>query len=139
VEARFGNLASLLGYDLSLPPEGAQPGTRLVLTLYYRGVVPDSNNYTRFVHLYDAQLGMAGQSDSIPQAGLNPTWSWVNGEVIADRLELGIDAGARPGRYHVQVGFYDAEHSGARLPATDLAGHPLPDAQVDLLTVEVGN
>ena len=138
-EARFGTVVSLLGYDLSLPPEGARPGSQLTLTLYYRSEIPTGNNYTRFAHLFSPELGMASQNDNLPQAGQNPTWSWIPGELIADRVELKIAPDVRPGRYHVQVGFYDNERGGARLPATDGAGHALPDAQVNLVTIQVGS
>ena len=139
VPAHFDGLADLLGYDLALPAGGLHPGSRFGLTLYYRSSAPTANNYTRFVHFYDPKLGMAAQNDGLPQGGLNPTWSWVAGEVVADRMELVIEGGARSGQYHLQMGFYDNENGGLRLPAADARGRALPDAQVDLVTIEVSD
>ncbi len=138
-QARFEGLADLLGYDLTLPPDGLHPGSRLGLTLYYRSSAATANDYTRFAHFYNPELGMAAQNDSLPQGGRNPTWSWTAGEVVTDRTELVIESGARPGPYHLQVGFYDRVNGGLRVPVTDAKGRALADAQVELVTLEVGN
>jgi 6-pyruvoyl-tetrahydropterin synthase related domain len=137
--AHFDGLADLLGYDLALPPGGLHPGSQFGLTLYYRSSAPTANDYTRFVHFYDPELGMAAQNDGLPQGGHNPTWSWVAGEVVADHVELVIEGGARAGQYYLQMGFYDNKKGGLRLPAADARGRALPDAQVDLVTLEVSN
>ena len=58
-QAHFGDLADLLGYDLTLPAGGLRAGSRFGLTLYYRSLAPTVNDYTRFAHVYSAESGMA--------------------------------------------------------------------------------
>ena len=112
------------------------PGAQLTLTLYFHSQQPASVDYTRFVHLYSPALGMAAQSDGVPQGGDNPTGSWVPGETIADQVTLKVDEKAPPGPYVLQIGFYNPA-GGQRVPVQDRAGRPLPDAQVSLATLMV--
>jgi hypothetical protein len=136
-DARLGDAAALIGYDLALPVEGLHAGESLPVTLYYRSLALTSTSYTRFLHFYNVELGMAAQQDGLPQDGSNPTWAWVPGEVIADRMVLATDPTAGPGVYRLQTGLYDTQAGGARLPAWDAQHRALPDAQVDLGGFEV--
>ena len=136
-DIRIGDAATLVGYDLALPAGGPRAGDRLTVTLYYRSRAAVTANYTRFLHLYSPQLGMAAQADALPQEGDNPTWAWVPGEVIVDAVALDVAAGAAPGTYRLQTGLYDTQDAGARLPLYDSQDRPLPDAQADLGQVEV--
>lgn len=137
VQATFSELAELLGYDLTPESTVVRPGDTLTLTLYYRSQTPTRVNYTRFLHLYDAERGMAAQSDGLPQAGLNPTWSWQPAEVIADSVTLAIAASTPPGDYTLYLGFYDPKHDSARLPAYTAAGTPIADDRVPLAQITV--
>jgi hypothetical protein len=92
---------------------------------------------TRFVHLYAPATGMIAQHDSLPTGGINPTWAWQPGEVIADQVTLTIGADAAPGTAHLLLGFYDAAAGAVRVPAFDAAGAPLPDAAIPLTEVEI--
>jgi hypothetical protein len=141
---RFGEEFELVGYDLDIPAEGVRPSSQVTLTLYYKSKTPTSRDYTRFLHLYSSELGMAAQSDSPPQRGGNPTWSWVPGEVVTDPVELSIGPDVQPGVYKLQAGFYDPSSqedlqlaAGARLPVYGKDGAPLPDAQVELGEIRV--
>jgi hypothetical protein len=136
VSLRLGEFASLLGYDLDVPEVGLRPGSQFKLTLYFRNDAPTKVDYTRFVHLFDADLGMAAQRDSKPQDGNNPTWSWVPGEVIVDRVTLEVAEDARAGAYTLRVGLYDPS-TGTRIPILDEAGTSLPDGQAVLTTLPV--
>ncbi len=136
-DIRMGDAATLAGYDLALPAGGPRAGDQLTVTLYYRSRAAVAANYTRFLHLYNPQLGMAAQADALPQEGDNPTWAWVPGEVIVDHVRLDVAAGATPGTYHLLTGLYDTQAAGARLPLYDSQNRPLPDAQADLAQVVV--
>ena len=136
-DVRLGDVGSLWGYDLSLPPEGLQPGSSFDLTLCYRSGSGASPDYTRFVHLYAAELGMAAQQDGQPGAGDNPTSSWVEGEVIVEQVHLTVDPAAKPGTYALQVGLYEPK-SGQRLTAWDGAGKRLTDDQATLAQLQIG-
>lgn len=132
VSARFEGVSTLLGYDLSLPAGGVRASDLVTLTVYYRADETTSADYTRFVHIYSPELGMAGQVDSAPQQGLNPTWSWVPGEVIVDQVVIPLAPEAAPGTYTVRLGLYDAAAAGTRVTIFDQDGSPLPDGAVDL-------
>ena len=61
----------------------------------------------------------------------------IKGERIADTAVLHIAPDAAPGAYRLLLGFYDAAHGGARLPAVDEDGAPLPDQAVVLTEITV--
>ncbi len=138
VTACFDDLATLLGYDLTIPESGLQPNGRFTVTLYYRSEHTTDVDYTRFLQLYNPANGMAAQQDGPPQAGDNPTFSWMPGEVIREQVELTISRNARPGRYGLFVGFYNPKAQGARLPVVGSDGRHVPEnwARLIDLTVE---
>jgi hypothetical protein len=135
--AKFDDGFQLLGYALHLPAEGIYPGTQFQVTLYYRSDAKTAKDYTRFFHLYNPELGLAAQADSPPQAGVNPTWSWVPGETIVDTVTLQVAEEAAPAEYRLFTGFYDAQAGGVRLGVRDEAGQILPDGGVVLETLQV--
>lgn len=141
VDAQFGDMATLLGYTGIAQGESLQDGPleggdELSLTFYWRSDSPVAIDYTRFVQLYDAARGMAGQFDSPPQAGGNPTSTWVTDEVIEDPVTLTIDADVLPGNYGVYVGFYNPA-DGVRLPVLDSAGESDPAGWINVGTVAI--
>ena len=137
LEAKFENVGVLLGYDLELPAEGLYPGSTMTLTLTYRSTKHQASDYTQFIHLYDADLGMAAQFDTQPQGGGNPTSAWIPGEIIVDAIPLIISEEAQPGLYSLRVGLYDANAAGIRVPVHNGNGQPLVDAQVILQDLRV--
>ena len=136
VNAKLGDSAILLGYDLSVPETGLRADTPFNLTLYYRSLAPTSQDFTQFVHLYDFERGMAAQHDSSPLQGANPTWAWVPGEVITDTIPLTVASNALPGVYSLGVGLYNPS-DGTRLPVRSKDGEPLPDGQIPLTDLTV--
>lgn len=64
VSARFGAMATLLGYDIATPATGLHAGDHFAITLYYRSEAATVVDYTRFLHVYNATSGMAVQFDS---------------------------------------------------------------------------
>ena len=137
--ATFAAGFRLLGYELHLPEDGLVPGAEFAVTLYYQSDTPTAIDYTRFFHLYNPTLGLAAQADSPPQAGVNPTGSWVAGETIVDTVTLQVAEDAMPGDYQLFTGFYDAQAGAVRVEVKDDAGQPLPDGGVVLETVRVGS
>jgi len=114
----------LLGYDLEETSLG--PGDTLRLTLYWRALAEMDKSYTVFTHLLDSDSRIRGQKDSIPGDGTMPTTSWVAGEIITDRYEIVIHSDAQPGRYVLEIGFYDAD-TGQRLQVVNQEGQQLDD------------
>jgi hypothetical protein len=137
ISARFEATATLLGYDLELPPGGLHPGDSFPLTVYFQSDQTTRADYTRFVHVQSADQRMAGQVDSKPQQGLNPTWSWVPGEIIVDRMTVPLAPEAAPGVYALRVGLYDPGAEGARVTIFGPDGEPLPDATIVLTELQI--
>ena len=105
--ARFGNVARLLGYQLTQQPDG------LTLDLYWQADTPDRQDYTIFVHVLDAQESVVLGHDTQPADGSYPTGIWERGEVVVDRHVL--DTGSLlAGEYRIEIGMYSLE-TGERL------------------------
>ncbi len=134
--AVFGSDIQLQGYQLN------QSGETLDLTLVWQALKDGQTDYTRFVHLIDAEVGGAPltQSDSLPRYGSYPTSQWTAGEVVSDSLTLSL-ADVPPGSYRLAVGFYSQPAPGQfeRLAVTNGAGEVVPDGRYILpviVTVE---
>ena len=136
LSARFGDLATLRGYDLALPVDGLHPGSAFTVTLYYQANTASEQDLTQFVQLFSPVLGMAAQQDRPPQQGVNPTWAWQADERISDTFTLTVDPAAKPGPYNLQMGLYDLK-DGARLPVHDRSGQPVPNGQVILTRLDI--
>jgi hypothetical protein len=126
VGARFGDIIELAGYDL------AQEAGTLRLTLHWQALAVPDRHYMLFVHLADPATGNpVTQIDTMPRAFTYPTGMWAAGEVISDEIELSL-ADVPPGQYELAIGWYTLDDPSQRLPATDAAGHPLPDDRLVL-------
>jgi hypothetical protein len=123
-EARFGEIARLLGYDVQ--PEGQQLAVRFA----WECLSPDRwPGHKVYVHLRRADQVLA-QHDSVPNEGTSPTYAWRPREVIQD-LHVIDTAGLDEGEYVLYVGLYDP-HTMARLPAYDGSERPLASAELRL-------
>jgi hypothetical protein len=105
VNARFGDVAELLGYDLDLGPfTSAGP---ISLTLYWRAVSgATAADYAVFTHVLAADGHLVGQHDGRPVAGARPTLGWLAGEVIIDVHPLAFRE-PYVGPATIEVGLYD--------------------------------
>lgn len=127
--AVFGDVATLLGYDLA--PTVVQAGQAIDLTLYWRagGGAATTRPHAVFTHLLGAEERIYGQHDSEPANGERPTASWQADEIVIDRHRLVVKPETPAGDYVLQIGLYDPL-SDRRLEAT-LDGGTRRD-QVDL-------
>lgn len=110
------------------------------MTLHFRSDTHTPIDYTRFVHLYD------------------PAWEWPPrptahrnrertqpGHYFRRACGRSCDASggsdAKPGRYRLISGFYDAQSGGERLAAFGADGKPLTDNLVVLsdVIIEAGD
>ncbi len=133
--ANFNNSLALVGYDL---PSSVRPGDTLKLTLYWQARAKMDKPYTVFVHLLDKENKVVAQRDSEPVAGARPTTGWVANEYIADTYELKVDPDTAPGKYQVEIGWYDAKDpSYARLQVLDEGGAPVGDHVILLASLVV--
>jgi 4-amino-4-deoxy-L-arabinose transferase-like glycosyltransferase len=111
---QFGDEAQLLGYNLHPQPRSGDP---LIITLYWRVLVPPSAERFVTLRLIDDQGRIWAQADSPPVMGLWPVARWKTGMFIEDAHQLDIPPGTPPGVYRLEVGLYDPA-SGQVLPAT---------------------
>ncbi|MBN1400695.1 MAG: glycosyltransferase family 39 protein [Anaerolineae bacterium] len=132
-EARFGDLAHLVGYDLQVDSEGPP---RVVLSLEWQATASvDWPEYKVFVHLrQDGDL--VGQHDGPPGEGQRRTVGWRAGEYVSDRHELPLGADLS-GELQVYVGLYDAA-TLTRLPVWDAQGQALPSDELLLTEIQLG-
>jgi hypothetical protein len=125
VDARFGDHARLLGYDLR-GGTNAYPGHPLTLILYWQALGTFDRNYTVFAHLVDANDHIVGQRDQVPGNGDFPTTSWVPEEYLIDAYAIPVNADTPVGDYWIELGLYNPL-DGARLPVVDADGQSLGD------------
>jgi 4-amino-4-deoxy-L-arabinose transferase-like glycosyltransferase len=125
MDARFGDSARLVGYDLA-EGDHVQAGQWLRLVLHWQALETIDRHYTVFVHLVDANGRIVGQRDQIPGDGQFPTTSWVPGEYLSDTHIIPLKPDTPPGQYWIEIGLYNPL-DGTRLPVTAADGQPLGD------------
>lgn len=126
----------LEGFSIDPPTMTVTPGEAITLTLVYRAKGPAPMAYTRFIHVYHPELGMAAQQDAPPRDGSNPTTSWVAGEQIVETVTLLVSPAAPKGDYTIWFGMYDPA-SGERVHLRRATGESWPDRQYPLATLRV--
>ena len=138
-DARFGDVASLYGFDLTGVDAGdlrVKQGQKIALTLHWESLAPTDTSYTVFVHLADAAGRPWGQQDAPPALGARPTTGWLAGEFVADPRQIVVAEDVPTGRYRLLVGLYGPD--GKRLGVTTAAGVsvgsslPLPGVAVEV-------
>jgi hypothetical protein len=107
----FGDVAMLLGYDLSgeLAPDGAH----LSVTLYWRALRTTDQPYTVNVRLVDANGLVLAEQESAPGGGVVSTTGWQVGEIITDLHPMDV-ARSQPASVNLEVRLWDA--SGRSVP-----------------------
>jgi len=119
--ANFNNYLSLVGYQL--PITNYKPGETFRMTLVWQARGKMDKPYTVFVHLLDSAGKVAAQKDAQPANGSRPTTGWVANEFIADNYELALPPNLAPGKYQIEIGWYDAKDPAfARLQLLDDKG-----------------
>jgi len=120
-DLRFEKL-QLRGYGLTDPPPAwGQDGG---VFLDWRALQPMEEDYTAFLHLYDAHGHRIAQEDRlITDRYLRPTSRWEPGASGVALYHLPIPPGTPPGQYELELGVYLLE-TGKRLPLLDSDGQP---------------
>lgn len=116
--ARFGDVAELIGYDLTTTT--LSPGQSVGVTLYWRALPgAGSLNYQVFVHLLPPDISrLLGQHDGTPVEGTRPTTTWTAGEVLVDFHSVSLTATDYSGEARIAVGFYDPAAPHIRVPVS---------------------
>ncbi|MCS7057086.1 MAG: glycosyltransferase family 39 protein [Thermoflexales bacterium] len=105
-----------------------QTGRDVTLSLDWLVTDDFTEDYTTFVHLFDAGGNkMPPQADARAKGGdFAPRW-WRAGDLILnDTYTINLPDDFPPGTYTIKFGLYNA--AGARMPAYDENGQALPDA-----------
>lgn len=119
----YGGKARLLGCDVQ--PRVAEPGKRVVVTLYWQALQAMDEDYTVYVHIFGREGRKIGQRDTYPGLGRFPTSLWQPGDIFADPIPVPIQAEAgRPVLATIEAGLYLRE-TMERLPAFDERGGAL--------------
>lgn len=108
LNVNFGNVIELIGYDVehSHLERGAAEPKDASVTLYWRVLnKPDRGDYSTFAQLRDARGVQWGKDGSFDY----PAEQWTPGEIIVNRLDVPIGAGAPPGDYELRVGWFSPE------------------------------
>ena len=106
----FGNLLSLVGYDLHYEDK------LLNILLHWKSINHVPINYKYFVHIVRNKQVYA-QIDTMPNNYQYPTSWWAPNEIFSDMVALDI-SNLMPGNYNVTVGLYDPVDK-SRLHITD--------------------
>ncbi len=100
LDVNFGNIIQLIGYDHDVI---AADHNDVSVTLYWRVLnSPDRGDYSTFAQLRDTwglEWGQAGSFDY-------PSEEWTPDEIIINRIDVPIAAGAPPGDYELRVGLF---------------------------------
>jgi mannosyltransferase len=132
VNARLGDAILLRGYDCDRcegadsGPPSVEPGTTILLTLYWEATNYVQTPYSVYIHLVDASGRVVAQRDSAPRGGDFPTQEWMPGDIIVDPYSITVPADAYAGEYTLTSGMYDPA-TGERLAVTDGQGSYLGD------------
>ena len=107
MNVNFGNVVELLGYDVITPAAGvSSSGSTASVTLYWRVLnKPDRGDYSTFAQLRDAHGFEWGKGGSFDY----PSEQWTPGEIIVNRIDVPVSAGAPPGDYELRVGVFSPE------------------------------
>lgn len=106
------------------------------LILIWQSLAATPTNYTRFVHITDADGTILTQVDGYAQGDSYPTSQWQPGEFIADAIRL--DWAALPDDVMIWVGWYEnLDDAWPRLTAVAPDGSPFPDNRVPLEKLKI--
>ena len=108
VEVQFGPAIWLTGYWFQ--PESVRPGGELPVLLQWTAGKPPAADYTVFIHLLAPGGRLVAQSDATPTwLTPAPTSAWPLHQPILDSHIISLPEHLQPGRYELQVGFYQPQ------------------------------
>jgi hypothetical protein len=100
----YNDQIALLNLDIA--NQQLTPGGTLDLTLQWTALAPQTEDYTLFLQVLDANDRLVGQVDAWPLQGTLPTSQWQPGQTITDPYTLQLDGDLPPGDYRLLVGWY---------------------------------
>jgi 4-amino-4-deoxy-L-arabinose transferase-like glycosyltransferase len=134
--ANLADRIEFLGYQLDAVE--VRPGEVVPFSLFWQAQQLLAENYSTFVHLVGRGDGFTWQEDGQPVGGLFPTSQWPVRVEVWDGREIAVPTDAPPGRYRLEVGWYDPS-TLERLPVLDEEGRSQGNTLVlDYLKVVMG-
>ncbi len=119
IEANYGGLLSLIGYELHQQEVAA--GGQATIDLFWRAETTIGQDLQAFVHVADATAQPLAQKDGPTGGAKYPTSKWQKGEVILEQRVIPIADSVPAGSYQVLVGVYSLD-TMQRLPLQGSAG-----------------
>jgi mannosyltransferase len=133
----FGQEIALLGYAFA-PPDIAQPGDALEVSVWWYPLRAMDRDYTAFVHILDADGVLRAQQDNLLQRGRRTTSQWKPGEVVTVKYQMVLPAEAPSGLYTINLGVYYWE-TAERLSAQDESGERLSGDVVQVQQIQIAS
>lgn len=99
-------------------PAALGPGATLPVSLTWHATTRPAADLTIFLHLIGPDGSLVAQHDKAPLDGFFPTSGWTLGTVLTDNYMLQLPDTLLPGRYRLDVGWYDAT-TGERVPTEE--------------------
>jgi|GEM_PF-221777 len=143
--------ASLYGFQANIPPfiaparfssgiellthEVAKERGAVKVTLYWRALNAQTQDYKVFTQLLDAQGQLVASHDSAPANESDPTTGWPVNAVRADPHRIELPPDLPPGEYTLMTGLYNS--FGDRLRAIAPNGYTFANQAVPLETVRL--
>lgn len=105
------------------------------VTLYWRALNPQAQDYKVFTQLLDAQGQRVAGHDGVPANGADPTSGWPVETVQADPHHIELPPDLSPGEYTLITGFYN--NFGDRLRVIAPNGYTFANQAVPLETMRL--
>ncbi len=127
--ARFSSGIELLTHEMTKERGAVQ------VTLYWRALNAQTQDYKVFTQLLDAQGQLIASHDSAPANDTDPTSGWPVNAVRADSHRIELPPDLPPGEYTLITGLYNS--FGDRLRAIAPNGYTFANQAVPLETVRL--
>lgn len=109
LQTHFGDVLTLVGYDLSRVPGVFYPDQQAILTLYWRCDETLPTDLQVFAHLIDSNGQIVAQADGPPADASTPTSSWRPDQFFRHTFVLSAPLQMPPGPYRLLVGLYETQ------------------------------
>jgi hypothetical protein len=133
---KFDDGIELVGYEVRVS-DTAQAGPAFWrVTLYWTAYRQPAQDYTVFVHVYDAAGKLVTSHDGPPLFGYLRTSTWGTSDIVPDRHDIPLPDDWASGEYRLVAGLYNPTTS-QRLPLVDAQGTQVGDStELERVTVQ---
>jgi hypothetical protein len=132
---KFDDGIELVGYEAQLSGTAHVEPAFWRVTLYWTAYRQPAQDYTVFVHVYDAAGKLVASHDGSPLFGYYPTSTWGTPDVVPDRHDIPLPDDWASGEYRLVAGMYNPATS-RRLPLVDAQGTQVGDStELERVTV----